>query len=89
MVKTVMSSDTSNSEPEDSDAWVRTKEKLTIQQSLINSSARTLQRLEESVSRLISISNVNGLTNGDTQSAIDDDIRLQEVSFMSCTMHDR
>lgn len=77
-----MSSDTSNSEPEDSDAWVRTKEKLTIQQSLINSSARTLQRLEESVSRLISISNVNGLTNGDTQSAIDDDIRLQENKVM-------
>lgn len=85
MVKTVMSSD--NSEPEDSETLAKAKEKLIIQQSLINSSARTLARLKESTSRLISTSsgsNINGLTNGEAQSAIDDDIKLQEAS--SC-MH--
>ena len=81
MVKTVMSSD--NSEPEEPDILVKAKQKLIIQQSLINSSARTLQRLKESTSRLTSTSstsNINGLTNGESQSAIDDDIKLQEVS---------
>lgn len=80
MVKTVMSSDVS--EPEELDTLAKAKEKLTLQQSLINSSARTLQRLKESTTRLISTSsssNINGLANGEAQSAIDDDIRLQEV----------
>lgn len=88
MVKIVMSSD--NSEPEESETLVKAKEKLIIQQSLINSSARTLQRLKESTSRLISTSsssNINGLTNGEAQSAIDDDIRLQEVTGYSYKAH--
>ena len=72
MVKTVMSSD--NSEPEESDLLTKAKEKLIIQQRLIDSSARTLQRLKDSTSRL-----VNSLANGEPQSAIDDDIKLQEV----------
>jgi hypothetical protein len=81
MVKTVMSSDAS--EPEESDYLAKSKEKLIIQQSLINSSVRTLMRLKETTSRLISTSsssNINGLTNGERESAIDDDIKLQEVS---------
>lgn len=77
MVKTVMSSDVS--EPEESDTLAKAKEKLRIQQSLINSSARTLLRLNESTTRLISTSYINGLTNGERESAIDDDIKLQEV----------
>lgn len=80
MVKTVMSSD--NSEPEESEILAKAKEKLLILQSLIDSSARTLQRLNESTSRLISStssSNINSVPNGETQSAIDDDIKLQEV----------
>lgn len=63
-----------------SDALCKAKEKVTIQQSLINSSARTLKRLKESTSRLCSAANLNGTTpstNG--ESAIDDDIELQEV----------
>lgn len=85
MVKTVMSSDAS--EPEESDTpLTKAKEKLIIQQSLIDSSARTLKRLKESTSRLISTSsssNINGLTNGERESAIDDDIKLQEVSSVT------
>ena len=73
MVKTVMSSD--NSEPEELDVLTKAKEKIIIQQRLIDSSARTLQRLKDSTSRL-----VNNIANGETQSAIDDDIKLQEVS---------
>lgn len=75
-----MSSD--NSEPEESEILAKAKEKLLILQSLIDSSARTLQRLNESTSRLISStssSNINSVPNGETQSAIDDDIKLQEV----------
>lgn len=77
MVKTVMSSD--NSEPEEMDALTKAKEKLIVQQRLIDSSARTLQRLKDSTSRL---TNINGLTNGEAQSAIDDDIKLQEVATL-------
>ena len=83
MVKTVMSSD--NSEPEEPDIWVKTKGKILIQRSLIDSQVRTLQRLKESTSRLISTcsscsnSSSGSLTNGESQSAIDDDIKLQEV----------
>lgn len=72
MVKTVMSSD--NSEPEQLDVLTKAKEKLIIQQHLIDTSARTLQRLKDSTSRL-----VNNIANGESQSAIDDDIKLQEV----------
>ena len=71
------------------DALRKGKEKVTIQQSLINSSARTLTRLKESTSRLCVAANQNGTTssnNGETQSAIDDDIRLQEVfTKLSCS----
>lgn len=80
MVKTVMSSD--NSEPEEPDVWVKTRGKILIQRSLIDSHIRTLQRLKESTSRLISScsnSSPSSLTNGESQSAIDDDIKLQEV----------
>lgn len=80
MVKTVMSSD--NSEPEEPDILVKTKGKILIQRSLIDSHVRTLQRLKESTSRLISTcsnSSSSSLTNGESQSAIDDDIMLQEV----------
>ena len=79
-----MSSD--NSEPEESESLIKAKEKVIIQQSLIDSSARTLQRLKESTSRLLigaSSTSINGMTHssyGETQSAIDDDIKLQEVS---------
>lgn len=82
MVKTVMSSD--SSDPEESESWVKAREKLILQQSLIDSSARTLKRLKESTSRLISTSSLTSLTNGingETQSAIDDDIKLQEVDL--------
>lgn len=62
------------------------KEKVTIQQSLINSSARTLARLKESTSRLYIAANLNGTTpsctNGEAQSAIHDDIKLQEVACL-------
>lgn len=77
-----------HSEPEDSETLTKIKDKLIIQQSLIDSSARTLQRLKDSTSRRLlgsnsSTSNLNGcLTNGEAQSAIDDDIRLQEVSLV-------
>lgn len=82
MVKTAMSSD--SSDPEESESWTKAMEKLILQQSLIDSSARTLKRLKESTSRLISTSSLTSLTNGingETQSAIDDDIKLQEVDL--------
>ena len=80
-----MSSD--NSDPEELDSLVKAKDKIILQQSLIDSSARTLQRLKESTSRLISTAapNINGITqssNGESQSAIDDDIRIQEVPYL-------
>ncbi len=86
MVKITMSSD--QSEPEDSETLAKAKEKLVIQQSLIDSSARTLQRLKESTKLMCATSTtptphvLNGIThcpNGEVQSAIDDDIKLQEV----------
>ena len=65
-------------------ALCKGKEKAAIQQSLINSSARTLMRLKESTSRLCTTANLNGstpnFTNGEAQSAIDDEIKLQEVA---------
>ncbi len=74
-----------NSSAGDPNAFCKAKEKVSVQQSLINSNARNLKRLKESTTRLSSNSpNLNGLTlssasDGEAPSAIDDDIKLQEV----------
>jgi len=86
MVRTLMSSE--NSVAGESDALCKAKEKVSIQNSLINFNARNLKRLKESTSRLSSNSpNLNGVpptgscaSDSEAPSALDDDIRLQEVS---------
>ena len=77
-----------NSVAGEPDAFCKAKEKVSVQKSLINSNARNLKRLKESTTRLSSNSpNLNGGTpsgscasDSEAPSALDDDIRLQEVS---------
>lgn len=84
MVRTQMSSE--NSVAGGPSPLCKAKEKVSVQQSLINSNARNLMRLKESTTRLSNSPNLNGLTpaSDGEQSAIDDDIKLQEVRLQAC-----
>ena len=78
MVKTNMSTD--SSENEQPESMTKTKDKLKLQQRLIDFAARNLQS-----SRLSSfVSPSSGSTNhgGEGQSVIEENIRLQEVKIV-------
>lgn len=82
MVKTIMSTDGSESE-QNMDSLAKTKDKLKVQQRLIDISARNLQSTRLS-SRDFSGSGTvtpGGSANGEGQSAIEENIRLLEVSL--------
>ena len=81
MVKTTMSTDGSESE-QNMDSLAKTKDKLKVQQRLIDISARNLQSTRLS-SRDFSGSGTvtpGGSSIGEGQSAIEENIRLLEVS---------
>lgn len=82
MVKTIMSTD--GSESEQTDSLTKTKDKLKVQQRLIDISARNLQstRLSSrdfSGSGTVAPGSSGGV--GEGQSAIEENIRLLEVSY--------
>ena len=80
MVKTIMSTD--GSESEQTDSLTKTKDKLKVQQRLIDISARNLQSTRGLSSRDFSGSGTvtPGSGVGEGQSAIEENIRLLEVS---------
>ena len=80
MVKTIMSTD--GSESEQMDSLAKTKDKLKVQQRLIDISARNLQSTRLSSRDFSGSGTVNPVGGGigEGQSAIEENIRLLEVS---------
>ena len=80
MVKTIMSTD--GSESEQMDSLAKTKDKLKVQQRLIDISARNLQSTRLSSRDFSGSGTVSsgGGGLGEGQSAIEENIRLLEVS---------
>lgn len=82
MVKTIMSTD--GSESEQTDSLTKTKDKLKVQQRLIDISARNLQSTRLSSRDFSGSGTVTPGSSGvgEGQSAIEENIRLLEVSYV-------